>query len=136
MIADSGPTCDAIRARLPLMRAACCAHSSYMQNEPGLVAGLKAYNVKPNHVYHLWWQRWHYAAAGVAAGYNMLMLDADISLRADPYPLLRTLSDSYSLVTIPPASHSASHTALHRTSHRAAHRAAHRALQPHRALPR
>ena len=93
------------------------------------MAGLKAYNVRPNHVYHLWWQRWHYAATGVAAGYNMLMLDADISLRADPYPLLRTLSHSHALVTIPPASHSASHTALHRTSHHAARRAAQRA--PH-----
>ena len=38
-----------------------------------------------------WWQRWHYAAAAVAAGYHVLSLDTDISLRADPYPLLRTL---------------------------------------------
>lgn len=131
MIADSGPTCDVIRARLPLMRAACCAHSSYMQREPGLAAGLKAYNVGPNHVYHLWWQRWHYAAAGVAAGYNMLMLDADISLRGDPYPLLRTLSHSHALVTIPPGSHSSSHMAriVHPTAQHTAQLSVHPTAQ-------
>ena len=128
VIADSGPTCDAFRARLPLMRAACCAHSSYMRSEPGLAAGLKAYNVHPNHVYHLWWQRWHYAAAGVAAGYNMLMLDADISLRADPYPLLRTLSHSHALVTIPPLPRTApchADCTVHATTQHTAQQGAH-----------
>ena len=102
-----------------------------MRSEPGLAAGLKAYNVHPNHVYHLWWQRWHYAAAGVAAGYNMLMLDADISLRADPYPLLRTLSPPRAGDYPAAASHSPmprGHTVHATTQHTAQQGAPHRAL--------
>ena len=61
-----------------------CGHSSYLRRHPGL----KTYRVSQEHVYHLWWQRWHYAARAVASSYRVLSLDTDISLRVDPYPVL------------------------------------------------
>ena len=53
VIVDSSPTCAALRSRLPRLRPACCAYSSYMRSEPELAAGLAAYNVHEQHVYHL-----------------------------------------------------------------------------------
>ena len=71
------------------------------------------------------WQRWHYAARAVAAGYRVLSLDADISLRADPYPLLRTLSRAHVLVRRPIVPYQHAWPCV-----RAFHRATRMALRP------
>jgi hypothetical protein len=64
-----------------------CGSSSWPARLPGVAAGLAAYAIGDRHVYRLWWQRWHYMAEAVALGQPTLVLDSDISLRADPCAL-------------------------------------------------
>jgi len=61
-----------------------CAYSTHLRKHPGL----RAWRISQEHVYLLWWQRWHYASLAVSKLYRVLSLDTDISLRADPYPIL------------------------------------------------
>lgn len=60
--------------------------------------GLQAYHIHDGHVYHIWWQRWHYMARAVELGYRALSLDSDLSLRVDPYDILHGALRSHELV--------------------------------------
>ena len=88
-ISESPEACALLLARVRVG----CGHSSYLRSAGGsgpFDHGLKAWRIARGHVYHLWWQRWHYFSRAVALGYRPLSLDLDISLRANPYPLLHT----------------------------------------------
>ena len=77
-----------------------CGHSSWLRGGANATidAGLYAYHIQEGHVYHIWWQRWHYLARAVALGYRALSLDSDMSLRVSPYPILRGPMRSHQLV--------------------------------------
>ena len=87
VIGSSAGVCEMLGARLGAVLG--CGHSSFLLQGRNrtIDRGLRAWRVAEDHVYHLWWQRWHYMARAVALGYNALNLDGDISFRADPYPL-------------------------------------------------
>lgn len=89
-IGSSDEACAGILARVSPSTLA-CGHSTFMRRVEGsnrtLAAALKRWRIREWHVYHLWWQRWHYLARAVSLGYNALSLDTDISLRANPYNL-------------------------------------------------
>lgn len=87
VIGSSADVCKTLGSRLGALVG--CGHSSFLLQGRNrtIDRGLRAWRVPEEHVYHLWWQRWHYMARAVALGYNALNLDGDISLRADPYPL-------------------------------------------------
>ncbi|KAL3918905.1 MAG: hypothetical protein SGPRY_005827, partial [Prymnesium sp.] len=92
--------CEALDARMP--REVGCGHSSWLrgasESHPKLARGLKAFGIQANHVYHLWWQRWHYLARAVGMGYSALSLDSDISLRVDPYAMLHGALRGFEMV--------------------------------------
>ena len=77
-----------------------CAHSSYLRNSSSAViaAGLGRWGIKEGHPFHLWWQRWRYVGLAISMRFNVLNLDTDISLRADPYPLLTRMYGHRQLV--------------------------------------
>ena len=92
-IGSSVEACAGILARVERATLA-CGHSTFLRRTPQaeggnrtLTAALNKWKIREWHVYHLWWQRWHYLARCVALGYNALSLDTDISLRANPYEL-------------------------------------------------
>jgi hypothetical protein len=90
-IASTRAVCTAMWARAePIGLSLGCGHSTYLHrgSSDAVDAGLDAYNIGDDHVYHLWWQRWFFLAEAVKLGYRVLSLDTDVSLRADPYPLL------------------------------------------------
>ena len=67
-----------------------CGRSSFLRRPGGnatLVNALDKWQIREWHVYHLWWQRWHYVGWAVRMGYNAMSLDTDISIRVDPYSL-------------------------------------------------
>ena len=61
--------------------------------------GLDAYGFTDDHVYHLWWLRWDFLSRAVGAGYRCLLLDTDVSLRANPYPILHDVLAKHALVS-------------------------------------
>ena len=70
-----------------------CGYSSWLRRGENVTinAGLHAYHISDGHVYHIWWQRWHYLARAVELGYRALSLDSDMSLRVDPYQIIHGL---------------------------------------------
>ncbi|KAL1508393.1 hypothetical protein AB1Y20_004503 [Prymnesium parvum] len=68
-----------------------CGYSSWLRRgvNTTINQGLDAYGIHEGHVYHIWWQRWRYMARAVELGYSALSLDSDLSLRTDPYEILR-----------------------------------------------
>tara|TARA_B110001452_G_scaffold117650_1_gene97577 strand:+ start:307 stop:2235 length:1929 start_codon:yes stop_codon:yes gene_type:complete len=94
VIASAAEVCSSLHLRMTSSKITSyggCAHSSYLRESGNatIAAGLQRWRIKDDHVFHLWWQRWRYVGFAVLRGYNTLSLDTDISLRADPYPLLR-----------------------------------------------
>ena len=88
-IGSSAEACAAILFRAP-SGSVTCGNSTYMRRASGnrtLIDALDTWHIREWHVYHLWWQRWHYLSWAVRLGYNAMSLDMDISLRANPYTL-------------------------------------------------
>jgi len=88
-IGSSEVACTRLLARAPSGSVG-CGYSSWMRNgiNATMDAALDRWNIGPKHVYHLWWQRWHYLSWAVQLGYSAMSLDTDISLRANVYELL------------------------------------------------
>ena len=88
-IASDAEACAKLLARAPY-DSVVCGHSRYLR--PGantsINLALRAWHIGANHIFHLWWQRWHYLAWAVRLGYSAMSLDTDISLRGDPYAAL------------------------------------------------
>lgn len=102
VIASSADVCDAIWARAQKIGLSLgCGHSSFLHRGQSarIDAGLHAYGIQDGHVYHLWWQRWFFLSEAVGLGYRVLSLDTDVSLRADPYPLLHGPLAHHDLIT-------------------------------------
>ena len=105
VISTSSAACLSLweRAR-PLNLSLGCGWSSFLHRNAttGATAahdaGLVAYGIEDSHVYHLWWQRWYFLSEAVSLGYRVLSLDTDISLRANPYPLLHGPLRHHSLI--------------------------------------
>ena len=89
VIASSAQSCRALDTRVNVSGR--CGFSSWLRrgHNASINAGLSAYGITDGHVYHLWWQRVHYMARAVGKGYTPFIMDTDVSLRADPYPVLR-----------------------------------------------
>ena len=89
IIASSAQSCRALDVRVNVSGR--CGFSSWLRrgHNASIDAGLSAYGISDGHVYHLWWQRVHYMARAVGKGYATFIMDTDVSLRADPYPVLR-----------------------------------------------
>ena len=87
-IAQTSAACTALFERVSPDTAS-CGHSSFLRKSSNATVAryLKTWRIRHDHVYHLWWQRWHYLGWAVRLGYNALSLDSDISVRADPYAL-------------------------------------------------
>ena len=87
-IAQTSAACTALFERVSPDMAS-CGHSSFLRKSSNATVAryLKTWRIRHDHVYHLWWQRWHYLGWAVRLGYNALSLDSDISVRADPYAL-------------------------------------------------
>ena len=88
-IGSSEVACTRLLARAPSGSVG-CGYSSWMRNgiNATMDAALDRWNIGPKHVYHLWWQRWHYLSWAVQLGFSAMSLDTDISLRANVYELL------------------------------------------------
>ena len=102
VIAQSSEACAATWARAkPIGVSLGCGHSSFLRrgSSARVDAGLEAYGIEDGHVYHLWWQRWFFLSEAVGLGYSVLSLDTDVSLRADPYPLLHGALAHHQLIT-------------------------------------
>jgi hypothetical protein len=104
VIASSAKVCDALLARArhtAVGGSLGCGYSSFLHPgwSPRIDAGLEAYGIDDSHPYLLWWQRFFILSNAIGLGYRVLALDTDISLRADPYPLLRGPLGHHSLVT-------------------------------------
>ena len=103
VVASTATACDALWARARQLKLSIgCGTSSFLQRGSSTAAhdaGLRAYGIGDSHVYHLWWQRWFFLSEAVGLGYNVLSLDTDISLRANPYPLLHGALAHHSLLT-------------------------------------
>ena len=102
-----GPTCAVLRCHAPLApdtictRVGClgsqpllhtvagaigCAHSSYMYTG-ALGRRARAWGLRPN--YRAWLQKFHYMRRLLEMNVNVLALDSDVLLLANPYPPLR-----------------------------------------------
>lgn len=92
VIASNAAVCKSLGRRLRAVGSPSpgCAHSSYLRNG-SMAAGAARWGIGDQHVFHLWWQRWRYTSRSVGLGYNVLFLDTDITVRADPYPLLQAV---------------------------------------------
>ena len=102
VIASSPSVCAQLAARAhPIGVSLGCGHSSFLRRgeDARIDVGLDAYAIDDQHVYHLWWQRWYFLSEAVGLGYRVLSLDTDVSLRADPYPLLHGALAHHSLLT-------------------------------------
>ena len=103
VVASTAAACDALWARARQLKLSTgCGTSSFLQRGSSTAAhdaGLRAYGIGDSHVYHLWWQRWFFLSEAVGLGYNVLSLDTDVSLRANPYPLLHGALAHHSLLT-------------------------------------
>ena len=103
VIASSPAACTVLwrRARWIGNLSLGCGHSTFLQrgSNAAIDAGLAAYGIEDEHVYHLWWQRWFFLSEAVALGYRVLSLDTDLSVRADPYPLLHGPLAHHTLLT-------------------------------------
>ena len=102
VIAKSAEVCAALWARAERLGLSLgCGWSSFLHRgtSSALDAGLDAYAIEDSHVYHLWWQRWFFLSEAVGLGYKVLSLDTDVSLRADPYPLLHGALSHRDLIT-------------------------------------
>ena len=98
VLAAEAQVCVSLAVR---MRGALgCGYSSWMRRgyNATIDRGLQAYKIHDGHVYHIWWQRWHYIARAVELGYRALSLDSDLSLRVDPYTILRGALRHHELV--------------------------------------
>lgn len=89
VLAAHADVCSALAYRM--QGAIGCGFSSWLRSgyNATIDRGLAAYKINEGHVYHLWWQRWNYMADAVRLGYRALSLDSDLSLRVDPYEMIR-----------------------------------------------
>ena len=88
-VASSKDACDELLPRVA-PGSVSCGHSTHMRRESGnrtIADALDKWKIREWHVYHLWWQRWHYLSWAVRLGCNAMSLDTDISLRVNPYLL-------------------------------------------------
>lgn len=102
VVAPSSAACSELSARAQRLNLSVgCGQSSFLRRgvSSQIDAGLAAYDIGDSHVYHTWWQRWFLLSEAVGQGYRALSLEVDVSLRADPYPLLRGALGHHSLVT-------------------------------------
>ena len=94
-IASSREACAKLLTRVAADTLTCGTSSFLRKAGSGanstLTAALNRWRIRDWHVYHLWWQRWHYLAWAVKLGYNALSLDTDISLRSDPYAVFHSV---------------------------------------------
>ena len=84
--------CDGLRVR----GAIGCAHSSYMYTG-ALAVRAQAWGLRPN--YRAWLQKFHYMRRFLEMRVNVLALDSDVILLANPYPPLRGAFGDVSFVT-------------------------------------
>ena len=98
LIAAQPETCHSLAVRVPGRVG--CGHSSWLRggHNATIDRGLAAYHIHEGHVYHIWWQRWHYMARAVGLGYRVLSLDSDLGIRFDPYTVLHGPFAPYGLV--------------------------------------
>lgn len=101
-IASSSEVCDSLwRRSRGLGLSLGCGRSTFLRRGVSAAwdAGLDAYGLDDDHVYHLWWQRWFFLSEAVGLGYRVLSLDTDVSLRASPYPLIHGPLAHHELLT-------------------------------------
>ena len=84
--------CDGLRVR----GAIGCAHSSYMYTG-ALAERAQAWGLRPN--YRAWLQKFHYMRRFLEMRVNVLALDSDVILLANPYPPLRGAFGDVTFVT-------------------------------------
>ena len=90
LIGSSASVCSDYMLGLPHV-ARGCGTSSFLRRSASneVNRSLDRWKIHDEHPYHLWWQRWRYIERAVALGYAVLSIDTDISLRHDPFPVLR-----------------------------------------------
>ena len=94
VVGRSDQVCIKLTARLP---SSTCGFSSFLQrgSSADVDRALSAWTISDSSPHHLWWQRWRCMGRIVDLGFGALNLDADLSLRINPLPLLahwRTLA--------------------------------------------
>ena len=102
VLAPSPAACIELSARAQRLGMSIgCGQSSFLRRggSSQIDAGLAAYDIADSHIYHTWWQRWFLLSEAVGLGFSALALELDVSLRADPYPLLHGALGNHSLIT-------------------------------------
>lgn len=102
VVASTSAVCSELWARARRIGLSLgCVTSSFLRRgmSARTDAGLDAYGFADDHVYHLWWARWFVLSAALELGYRVLLLDTDVAIRANPYPLLHGALAHHTLIT-------------------------------------